>query len=132
MIRALITGKLRVDPQQRIGRNGKPFAFTRLSTANGEEGRVSCSIIAFQDEAVARLMQLRAGAAVAAAGALTVQTFSRADGSVSPSLDLIADEIVSVTPRPRKARNAREDHGAGDEPFSDLPGADDLDWKGTP
>jgi single-stranded DNA-binding protein len=128
MIRALIIGKLRVDPQQRVSKNGKPFAFTRASIPNGE-GYVSCSIIAFQEEAVARLMQLRDGASVAAAGMLTVKTFTRNDGAVSPSLDLIADEIASTTPRPRKPREARQDRGGDEEAFSDLPGAGDLgDW----
>jgi hypothetical protein len=125
MIRALVVGKLRVDPQQRVSRNDKPFAFARLSVPNGEEGHVSCSIIAFQDEAVTRLMQLRTGASIAAAGILTVKTFTRNDGAISPSLDLIADEIVSTTPRPRKPRG-----GGNDEPFSDPSGAGNLDdWE---
>jgi hypothetical protein len=131
MIRALIVGKLRTDPQQRTGRNGKPFAFARLSVANGEEGYLPCSVIAFQDEAVARLMQLREGASMAAAGALTVKTFIRNDGGVSPGLDMMADEIASTTPRPRKPRSARREPGRDDEPFSDLPGAGDLDDRGA-
>jgi single-stranded DNA-binding protein len=130
VIRALATGKLSTDPQQRTSRNGKPFAFARLSVANGEEGHVSCSVITFQDEAVARLMQLRAGASVAAAGTLTVKIFTRNDGSVIPSLDMVADEIASTTPRPRKPRG-RQEHSGGDEPFSDLPGADNLDDWGA-
>lgn len=58
MIRALVVGELRADPQQRMGKNGKPFALARLSVPMGDQGRVSCSLIVFEAEAVTRLLQL--------------------------------------------------------------------------
>ena len=64
MIRALIVGELRADPQQRTAKNGNAFALARLSVPMGDQGRVSCSLIVFEAEAVARLLQLRAGASV--------------------------------------------------------------------
>ena len=39
MIRALVVGELRADPQQRTGKNGKPFALARLSVPMGDQGR---------------------------------------------------------------------------------------------
>ena len=128
MIRALITGELRADPQQRVGKNGKPFALARLSVPVGDQGRVSCSVIAFEPEAVARLLQLRAGASVAAAGTLKVGTFNGTDGTVRASLDMVADEIASTTPRPKKPRPApaHRGHQGGGEPFDD-----DVDWMGA-
>lgn len=131
MIRALVTGELRADPQQRVGKNGKPFALARLSVPMGDQGRVSCSLIVFEAEAVTRLLQLRAGASVAAAGALKVGTFDGTDGTVRASLDMVADEIAATTPRPKRPKPApahREHQGgavAGD-PF-----ADDVDWMGA-
>lgn len=56
MIRALITGDLFADPQERSGKNGRPFAIARVSVPMGDEGRVSCSLIVFEPEAVKRLL----------------------------------------------------------------------------
>jgi single-stranded DNA-binding protein len=130
MIRALVVGELRADPQQRTAKNGNPFALARLSVAMGDEGRVSCAVIVFQQDAVARLPQLKAGASVAVAGTLKVSVFTGNDGAARPSLDLMADEVASTTPRPRKPKPARQDRGAGDrDAFSDLPDAGDIeDW----
>lgn len=133
MIRALVTGELRADPQQRTSKNGNAFALARLSVPMGDEGRVSCSLIAFEAEAVARLLQLRAGASVSAAGTLKVGTFTGNDGTTRPSLDMVADEIASTTPRPKKPKPApaHRAHQGGGDPFGDLPGADDIDWMGA-
>ena len=131
MIRALVVGELRADPQQRMGKNGKPYALARLSVPMGDQGRVSCSLIVFEAEAVARLMQLRTGASVAAAGTLKVGTFDGNDGSVRASLDMVADEIASTTPRPKKpkpapAHRAHQGGAAAGDPFDD-----DVDWMGA-
>ncbi len=131
MIRALVTGELRADPQQRTGKNGKPFALARLSVPMGDEGRVSCSVIVFEAEAVARLLQLKAGASVAAAGTLKVGIFTGNDGTTRPSLDMVSDEIASTTPRPKKpkpapAHRAHQGGAVASEPF-----ADDVDWMGA-
>lgn len=131
MIRALIVGELRADPQQRSAKNGNAFALARLSVPMGDQGRVSCSLIAFEAEAVTRLLQLRAGASVAAAGTLKVGTYEGNDGSVRASLDMVADEIAATTPRPKKPRpapahRAHQGGAATGDPF-----ADDVDWMGA-
>ncbi len=130
MIRALISGELSANPQERTGRNGRPFALARVSVLQGEDGRVFCSVICFQDEAAGRLLQLKAGAAVSLAGALKVGTWQAKDGTARPSLDLVADEVASTTPRPRKPKAQAGGAPAGD-PFGDLPGAGDVDWLGA-
>jgi len=131
MIRALVTGELRADPQQRTGKNGKPFALARLSVPMGDEGRVSCSLIAFEAEAVARLLQLRTGASVAAAGALKVGTFTGTDGTTRPSLDMVADEIASTTPRPKKPKPAPAHRGHRRGAAAGDPFEGDVDWTGA-
>lgn len=130
MIRALIVGELRADPQQRTAKNGNAFALARLSVPMGDQGRVSCSVIVFEAEAVTRLLQLRAGASVAAAGALKVGTYDGTDGTVRASLDMVADEIASTTPRPKqpKPAPAHRGHQGGGDLFGDLPSAGDMDW----
>ena len=130
MIRALIFGELVATPQQRTGKTGKPFALARVSVPQGDEGRIFCSVIAFNDDAVARLLQLKAGASVALAGALKVSTWQAKDGTTRPALDLVADEVASTTPRPRKPKAQAGGASAGD-PFGDLPGAGDVDWMGA-
>lgn len=127
MIRALISGELVATPQERTGKTGKPFVLARLSVPQGDDGRVFCSVIAFQDEAVARLLQLKPGASVALAGTLKVGTWTAKDGTARPSLDLVADEVASTTPRPRKRKDG-PDSRAGGHAFDDLPGAGDLEW----
>lgn len=51
MIRALIVGELRADPQQRMGKNGKPYAPRGSPCRWAHQGRVSCSLIVFEAEA---------------------------------------------------------------------------------
>ena len=130
MIRALIFGELTATPQERTGKTGKPFALARVSVPQGEDGRVFCSVIAFEEAAVARLLQLKAGAAVSLAGTLKVGTWQAKDGTTRPSLDLVADEVASTTPRPRKPKAQAGGASAGG-PFGDLPGAGDMDWMGA-
>lgn len=131
MIRALVAGELRADPQQRVGKNGKPYALARLSVPMGDQGRVTCSVIAFEAEAVTRLLQLRAGALVAAAGTLKVGTFDGTNGATRASLDLTADEIAATTPRPKKPRPAPAHRGHQGGAAVGAPFADDVDWMGA-
>lgn len=130
MIRGLIVAELANTPQERTAKNGKPFAVARLSVPQGEGGRVFCSVICFEDAAVARLLQLKAGASVALAGMLKVGIWTAKDGTARPSLDLVADEVASTTPRPRKRKEGPTGPAAG-HAFDDLPGAGDLDWLGA-
>lgn len=117
MIRALITGNLQADPQARMGKNGQ-YATVRVSVPQHDAGRIFCSAIAFDSEAVARLLQLKAGAAVSLAGTLTVTSYEGKDGTTKPGLDMIADEVASTTPRPRKAKRQQQ------------PADGSIDWLG--
>lgn len=130
MIRALITGELVAAPQERTTKAGKPFALARVTVPQGEDGRVFCSVICFEEAAVARLLQLKAGASASLAGTLKVGTWQAKDGTARPSLDLVADEVASTTPRPRKPKAQAGGASTGD-PFGDMPGAGDLDWTGA-
>ena len=131
MIRALIVGELRADPLQRTAKNGNAFALARLSVPMGDQGRASCSVIAFEAEAVTRLLQLRAGASVAAAGTLKVGIYEGTDGATRASLDLMADEIASTTPRPKRPTPAPAHRGHQGGAAAGDPFADDVDWMGA-
>lgn len=130
MIRVLTFAEVVATPQERTTKAGKPFALARVAVPQGEGGRVFCSVIAFDEAAVARLLQLKAGASVALAGTLKVSTWTAKDGTTRPQLDLVADEVASTTPRPRK-RAERPGSGPAGHTFDDLPGAGDLDWTGA-
>lgn len=124
MIRALVTGTLSADPVQRTARNGNSFALARLSVPMGDAGRIHCSLIAFEERAVKRLLELREGASVSAAGTLKVSIWTpdKEDSTSRPQLDLQADEIAATTPRPKtkRTRNTR----AADRDS-------DVDWLGA-
>ena len=95
MIRALVAGELVANPQERTGKTGKIFALARLSVPQGEGGRVFCSVICFEDTAVARLLQLKSGASVALAGTLKVSTWTAKDGTARPALEDDGRELVA-------------------------------------
>lgn len=116
MIRALISGELFADPIERTTAAGKPFATARLSVPQAEGDRLFASLVTFEADAVARLLQLKKGASVSAAGTLKVATWQARDGATKPSLDLVADEIASTTPRPRKPKAPSKAQ------------AEDVDW----
>lgn len=118
MIRGLIAGELVTDPQGRTARNGSTFAVCRVSVPQGDAGRIYCSVICFDDTAVARLLQLKAGASVSMAGTLKVGVWQPENGGAPRAqLDMQADEVTSTTPRPKKPREPRSmDRGA------------DVDW----
>ena len=67
---------------------------------------------------------------MALAGTLKVSTWQAKDGTTRPALDLVADEVASTTPRPRKPKEQPASQPGGD-PFGDLPGAGDVDWLGA-
>ena len=77
-----------------------------------------------------RALPVEAGASVSLAGTLKVGTWQAKDGTARAQLDLVADEVASTTPRPRK-RAERPGSGPVGHAFDDLPGAGDLDWMGA-
>lgn len=121
MIRVLVTGSLYNDPTERTAKNGNPFAVARISVLQQDGDRLLCSVIVFDDLAVKRLMQMKAGSSVAVAGTLKIGTWTAKDGITRPSLDLIGDEIAGTMPRPRKAQEKRCD----DQSDVDFLGGDD-------
>lgn len=104
MIRALINGELVADPQERTARNGNTFALARVSVPQGDAGRIYCSVIAFDDDAVKRLLTLRKGAAVAIGGTLKATLWQPEHGDPRVQIEMVADEVASTTPKPRKPK----------------------------
>lgn len=97
MIDALIQGKLIKAPESRTTKAGKPMASARLRVATADPAAsVLCGVVAFEPEAVATLLALGEGDAVSVAGPLKVGTWTDKEGNARPSLDLVADRVLSV------------------------------------
>ena len=97
MIDALIQGKLIKAPESRTTKTGKPMASARLRVATADPAAsVLCGVVAFEPEAVAALLALGAGDSVSVAGPLKVGTWTDKEGNARPSLDLVADRVLSV------------------------------------
>lgn len=146
MIDALVTGKLLKAPEARQTKTGKPMASARLKVPTSDPAAsVLCGVVAFEAEAVAALLALSAGDAVSVAGPLKVGTWQDREGNTRPSLDLVADRVLSVYAI-RKQRRAtgggapdaahsaeRPTHDAWkarqiEPPAHAFAGADDLDF----
>ena len=97
MIDGLVTGKLIKAPESRATKTGKPMASARLRvpTSNPAE-TLFASVVAFEPEAVAALLALGAGDSVSVAGSLKVGVWVDGQGNARPSLDLVADRLLSV------------------------------------
>lgn len=119
MIRALLTGTLHGDPQQRTAKNGNPFAVARISVPQQEGDCLLCSVIVFDGHAVKRLLQMKAGASISVGGMLKIGAWTTKDGKSRPSVDLIGDDVAGTTPRPRNAPSKRRDDQS------------DVDWLGA-
>ena len=146
MIDALIQGKLIKAPESRTTKAGKPFATARLRVPTTDPAvTIFCSVAAFDAEVVAALLALGEGDAVSVAGPLKVGTWTDKEGNARPSLDLVADRVLSVY----AIRKQRAAAGGGQPPQrgrsaekpahdawlarqvnrpADFAGADDLDF----
>ena len=146
MIDALIQGKLIKAPESRTTKTGKPMASARLRVATADPAAsVLCGVVAFDPEAVAALLALGESDAVSVAGPLKVGTWTDKEGNARPSLDLVADRVLSVyairkqraaagggQPPQRGSSTEKPSHAAWkarqvNRP-ADFAGADDLDF----
>jgi single-stranded DNA-binding protein len=115
LIDALLTGQLRGAPATRTTKAGKRFATATLRATDRSSAVVFASVIAFRDSAVSALLALADGDSAAIAGELTVGTYTAKDGTVRPSLDLMAHVVLSAYHVARKRRavagdSAEQDH----------------------
>mgnify|MGYP003383273338 CR=1 FL=1 len=119
MIRLLCTGTLYGDPQARTSQNGSTFAIAKVKADDKNGAWIWVSIIAFGNEAE-RLLQLKAGNALAASGRAEVSVWTDKEGNSHPSLSLVVEELAALKgkPKPRQERPHRATSG-NDAPFDD-------------
>ena len=95
MIGALVSGTLANDPQERATKSGNPMAVASLRVSAGAEA-LFVSVTAFDSEACARLLALRKGSSVSAAGALEATVWTGSDGAERKGWRLTAVEVLSA------------------------------------
>src|SRR5688572_28500704 len=109
MIDALIGGRLHGKPQQRTGQSGRPFTTAKLIAASGNGESLLVSVVAFADHVQSALLALDAGDSVAVAGPMTAKAFLR-EGQPKPSLDIVAQSVLSPFHVTRKRHEVEEQH----------------------
>lgn len=110
MIDGLIAGKLHGQPEQRMGRNDKPFVTVKVRAASASGDVLFVNCIAFVPEAVAALLALGDGESIALAGELTPKAWADRNGEARVSLDMVVHAVVTPYHVTRK-RNAMQQEG---------------------
>ena len=103
MIAALIHGELVSDPVQRTSASGKPFWTGTVRTAAGAEA-LFVGVSTFAESAGARLMALRKGSTLAAAGVLEQTAWVGRDGTSRAAWRLTANEILTIYSASKKRK----------------------------
>jgi single-stranded DNA-binding protein len=108
MIDGLVSGRLFGKAAERSGASGKVFVAAKLRVADGDGEGLFISVVAFSDSAKAGLLALDDGDSCALAGPLKIGTFEARDGSVKPSVSLVAHAVLSQYHVQRKRRAVAE------------------------
>ena len=90
----LVTGVVYRRPEQRTGKNWRPY-MTAVLFAEGLESAPYWAIVAFAQEAQAALVRLGIGAAVSIEGALQVEEYEK-DGQKRISLGVTAEHAIAL------------------------------------
>jgi hypothetical protein len=81
------------------------------------------NVIAFAPAAVAALLALKDGDAIAIAGELTIKVYTPASGEPRPSLDLLAHAVITEYHVNRKRKAVEPPRQSPEFPFNDELGA---------
>jgi hypothetical protein len=95
MIDGLVAGRLMGDASRRVDKSGRTFVVARVLARNRADEEFIVNVIAFDAAPCANLLALADGDAIALAGALTPKVWTDKQGIARPSLDLIAQRILS-------------------------------------
>lgn len=118
MFDVLISGRL-VRAQSRTASNGKPFALAQVSVPTEGDESLLASCIAFRPEAVAALLALDKGDAVALAGKAKLSSWTAGDGTLKHGLNVTADQVLTVYNIRRKREAVAT--ATGDDRTPDVP-----------
>lgn len=104
-IDALVQGTIFRKPEARRSAAGNAFVTSTIRAADGAGESLLISVVAFSDTVKGSLLALDAGDSVSLTGALKIGTYEARDGSVKPSVSLVAEAVLSAyhVQRKRKA-----------------------------
>ncbi|MFJ1253347.1 single-stranded DNA-binding protein [Cupriavidus sp. CuC1] len=108
MIDALVGGKLFKAAEERRSSSGKTFVSANVRAADGEGEGLFVNVVAFSDSAKAALLALDDGDSVSLAGTLKIGTYQARDGSVRPSVSMVAQKVLMAYHVARKRKAAAE------------------------
>lgn len=95
MIDGLVAGRLMGDASRRVDKSGRTFVVARVLARNRADEEFIVNVIAFDTAPCADLLALADGDAIALAGALSPKVWTDKQGIARPSLDLIAQRVLS-------------------------------------
>lgn len=106
MLEGLVAGSLFKAPEQRIAKNsGRSYVNCMVRTTMRDNESLMVSVTAFGDDICRCLMALGDGDAVALAGSLTVRTWIDKKGELRPSLDMVANQLLTSYHLSRKRKS---------------------------
>ena len=111
MIESLASGKLIGKPMQRTSKTGRPFVTAKMRVATGAEESHFVNVAAFSDSAQAALLALDDGEAVSVAGSLNVGMWTNREGVATPSLSIIAAQVLTTYHLKRKRQAVQGEDG---------------------
>ncbi len=95
MLSVLASGTLAADPKARTSASGKAFATALLRVPSEDAEAMLASVITFDSGAVAALLALSKGDALAIAGRAKLSEWTK-DGEQKHGLSVIADKVLTV------------------------------------
>lgn len=126
MIDALVAGKLWKTPEERRSNAGKTFVIANVRAADGEGESLFVNVVAFSDSAKAALLALEDGDSVSLAGTLKIGTYEGRDGSVKPSVSMVASKVLTAYHVARKRKAVADAPAADGRPGREPAMADDA------
>jgi len=113
MIDALVMGKVWKAPELKRSANGKAFVVAKVRAADGDGEGLFVNVVAFSNSAQESLMALEDGDSVSLTGTLKIGTYEARDGSVKPSVSMVAQKVLTAYHVSRKRKAVTD---AGEQP----------------
>ena len=125
--RVAVLGRLTKDPELRKSASDVSFATFSLAVdntikeADGTRGTlfIDCRIFGTQAESLAK--NTRKGSKIAVDGSINQRNFIRQDGTKGKVIEIYADSVTFLDPKPVKPEEAAEEPDVEDLPDDDLP-----------
>lgn len=96
MIDGLVAGRLMGEASRRVDKAGRGYIVARVLARNKADEEFIVNVIAFDEAPCAALVALRDGESLSLAGGLTPKVWTDKQGIVRPSLDLVANRVLTA------------------------------------